>query len=99
MMIGKKSQQLILVSSTTLQLYEILPDSGKLQLKTSQNLLGTINKVEKISIEEKHDSLVITSDSGNISILEYSTKEERFISKGQESMTKMDGTDHMLVNI
>lgn len=84
----KKSQQLILVSSTTLQLYEILPDSGKLQLKTSQNLLGTINKVEKISIEEKHDSLVITSDSGNISILEYSTKEERFISKGQESMTK-----------
>lgn len=84
----KKSQQLILVSPTILQLYEIHPETGKLQLKVSQNLLGTINKVEKITIEENHDSLVVTSDSGNISILEYSTKDEKFISKEEEPMTK-----------
>ncbi|RCK67617.1 Pre-mRNA-splicing factor RSE1 [Candida viswanathii] len=84
----KKSQQLILVSPSTLQLFEIHPESGKLQLKASQNLLGTVNKVEKITIEEGHDSLVVSSDSGNLSILEYSTKDEKFVSKVQEPMTK-----------
>ncbi|RCK55485.1 Pre-mRNA-splicing factor RSE1 [Candida viswanathii] len=84
----KKSQQLVLVSPATLQLFEIHPESGKLQLKASQKLLGTVNKAEKITIEEGHDSLVVSSDSGNLSILEYSTKDEKFVSNVQEPMTK-----------
>ena len=35
----KNAQQLVLVSSTTLQLFEINEETGKLELQSSQNLL------------------------------------------------------------
>lgn len=83
----KNAQQLVLVSSTTLQLFEINEETGKLELQSSQNLLGIINSIEKICLSEV-DGVVITSDSGNLSILQYDNKTKKFISKIQEPMTK-----------
>lgn len=83
----KNAQQLVLASYTTLQLFEVNEETGKLELQSSQNLLGTINSIEKICISEV-DGVVITSDSGNLSILEYDNTSKKFISKIQEPMTK-----------
>ena len=83
----KNAQQLVLVSSTTLQLFEINEETGKLELQSSQNLFGIINSIEKICLSEV-DGVVITSDSGNLSILQYDNKTKKFISKIQEPMTK-----------
>ncbi|CAI5758356.1 unnamed protein product [Candida verbasci] len=80
-------QQIILVSSNHLKL--ILPNSetGKLEIKSSQNLIGVINQVEKITIN-KLDYLVIASDSGNLSILKFNPAQNKFVAISQIGYTK-----------
>ncbi|KAI5953215.1 RSE1 [Candida jiufengensis] len=68
-----KQQQLILVSSTYISLYISNSETGKLELQFNQNLFSCINAVSKILYKE-HDVLVVTGDSGNLSILEYDNK-------------------------
>lgn len=87
----KKSQELLVASPTHLQLLIPNAETGKLELKLSQQLFGTINRIDKIQLssqENLKDGIVVTSDSGNLSILEYNKTKNKFIPIVQEPMAK-----------
>ncbi|KAI3402520.2 RSE1 [Candida oxycetoniae] len=85
---GKKAQEIILVSSSHLLMFYIDQETGKIYNKLTQNLFAVVNKVDKIRLGNIKDGLVMTSDSGNLSVLEYDEKLNKFRSIVQQPMTK-----------
>ncbi|KAI5959067.1 RSE1 [Candida pseudojiufengensis] len=67
---NQTQQQLILISSTFISLYISNLETGKLELQFNQNIFSCINDVGKIKCKDK-DVLVLTSDSGNLTVLEH----------------------------
>lgn len=82
-----KQQQLALISSTHLLLLTSDPETGKLSTKTTQNLFAVVNAVDKLRLND-HDVLVLTTDSGNLSIIQYEPKRNEFVSICQMPMCK-----------
>ncbi|KAG5418179.1 RSE1 [Candida metapsilosis] len=82
-----KQQQLALISSTHLSLLIADPETGKLSTQISQHLFAVINSVDKLRFND-HDVLVFTSDSGNLSIIQYDLKRNEFVSCCQMPMCK-----------
>ncbi|KAK6464643.1 CPSF A subunit region-domain-containing protein [Scheffersomyces coipomensis] len=82
----KKSQEIVVISST-IQLLKPDVNTGKIEIISTQNALGVVNCIDKLRIiGTQRDLLVLTSDSGNLSILEY--KDNKFISNYQIGITK-----------
>lgn len=85
----KKSQELVQVSSTHLQVIRPDVSTGKLEVISQQSLLGVIQSVEKIRIlGTQRDLLVATGDSGKLVVLEYSNSLKRFVPIIQEPFAK-----------
>ncbi|EGW31299.1 uncharacterized protein SPAPADRAFT_140061 [Spathaspora passalidarum NRRL Y-27907] len=64
------TQFLVLISPTHIDLVQPNPDTGKLQLIHHQKVIGVINQASVIRVEEL-DHVVVTSDSGNLSVLKF----------------------------
>lgn len=85
----KKSQEVFVSNGTAIQLLRPNTETGKVEILCLQNLLGVVFKIEKIRpIASTKDSIALTSDSGNIIILEFDLRLGRFVSKVQESYAK-----------
>ncbi|RLV93793.1 Pre-mRNA-splicing factor RSE1 [Spathaspora sp. JA1] len=78
-------QYLILVSPTHLTLLEPNSDTGKLETIHSQRVIGVINQASVVRIDEL-DYVVLTSDSGNLTILKYDGT--KFIARDNLPMCK-----------
>lgn len=86
---NRKSQELLLVTPTSIELWKVDPDTGKISRIYQENVFSVIISVEKVrSLGSKKDLVVLTSDSGKISILEFSVEKERFIPVIQEPFSK-----------
>lgn len=85
----KKSQEIFVSNGTSVQLLKPNIDSGKIEIICQQNLLGVIFKAQKLrAIGASKDSVVVTSDSGNIVILEFDLRTNKFVSLVQEPYGK-----------
>ncbi|KAI5967274.1 RSE1 [Candida margitis] len=84
---NSKQQQLALISSCHLSLLTADPETGKLSTRVSQNLFAVVNAVDKLRFND-YDVLVLTSDSGNLSIIQYDSKRNEFVSTCQMPMCK-----------
>lgn len=85
----KKSQELVLATSTTIEVYKPNAETGKVEKIKQQNVFGIVQDIEKIRlVGTQKDLLVITSDSGNIVVAEYNEETCKFIPVVQEPHSK-----------
>lgn len=85
----KKSQELVLASSTSIEVYKPNAETGKVEKQTLQNVFGILQQIGKIRIQgTQKDLLVITSDSGKLVVAEYNEKLSKFIPLIQEPHSK-----------
>lgn len=86
---SKKSQEIILANSISIELWKADPNTGKLQKLYQQASFGIIQALDKIRLVGSHkDYVVITSDSGKLVILEFDTEKLQFIPLFQEPHSK-----------
>lgn len=86
---NKKSQELVLATSTTIELWKADPNTGKLEKLYQQPVFSIIQAIDKIRLAGAHkDYLVVTSDSGKLVILDYDTEKLQFIPLFQEPHSK-----------
>ncbi|CAK9437852.1 uncharacterized protein LODBEIA_P22300 [Lodderomyces beijingensis] len=86
---GAALQEIVLVSGTYLQMFAMDPETGKLRPKVTQDLLAAVNQVENVRLDNGKDALVVTSDSGNLSVLAYEGERlQKFCSVEQQPMAK-----------
>ncbi|KAK6202885.1 CPSF A subunit region-domain-containing protein [Scheffersomyces amazonensis] len=84
----KKSQEIVVISSSIIQLLKPNSNTGKIEILSQQNALSGISKIDKLRIVgTQKDLLVVTSDSGNLVILEYK-EDYQFIPIIQIPVTK-----------
>ncbi|ODV59084.1 U2 snRNP complex subunit RSE1 [Ascoidea rubescens DSM 1968] len=90
--LGKKTEEIVITTSTYLRLYKPDPSTGKLIKLFSQNVFSIIRSVISFRItgNASKDYLAITSDSGNFSILQLddSGKNLKFVSLFNEPYQK-----------
>lgn len=85
----KKSEEIVLANSTTLEVW--IPDSetGKIKKETVQHAFGIIQSIEKIRLTaSSKDLLAITSDSGKLVVAEFNLEGGKFIPIVQEPHSK-----------
>ncbi|PVU92157.1 hypothetical protein BB561_003999 [Smittium simulii] len=69
---GKKEQELVLGRNDRLELWKLDPKTGKLSALHSENLLGKIRAICPFRLTGgSKDYIILTADSGAITILEY----------------------------
>lgn len=67
-----RDQQIVLAQGSYLNMHQLDDESGQLELKMSYNVFGIIRQLALTKVAgAKEDYLIVTSDSGRISILEY----------------------------
>ncbi|ODV76761.1 uncharacterized protein CANTADRAFT_27538 [Suhomyces tanzawaensis NRRL Y-17324] len=77
----KKAQELVIAHNTTLQIYSPDLNTGKLATvgKAHECVFATIARIDKIrAVGQSRDLLVITGDSGKLSILEFNRQTLQF---------------------
>lgn len=85
----RKSQELVLTTNTSIELWQPDPSSGVLKKISQQQTFGVIQSIVKLStIGGTKDKLVITSDSGKLVILEFDNDKKLFIPIVQEPHSK-----------
>lgn len=85
----KKSQELLVVTCTGIELWRPDNDSGKLYKITHQHAFGTIQSIDKLRLVGTiKDLLVITADSGKLVVCEFNVNMEKFIPLIQEPHSK-----------
>lgn len=85
----KKQQELVLVSSTVIEVYQAKPETGKLQKLSLQPTFGIVQNADELRlIGTQRDVLVITADSGNIIIASYNPDTSKFEPQIQEPHSK-----------
>lgn len=86
---SKKSQELVLATSTTIEVWKPNSNSGKLEKLSQQLSLGIIQCIDTLRLPgTQQDFLVITSDSGKIVIAEYQQGRLQFVPIIQEPHSK-----------
>lgn len=85
----RKSFELVLVSATLISLYSTDAATGKLRLLSLQPVMGVVFAVDLVRpTGSAVDLLVVLSDSGNLSILQYSSDTMLFNAVAQLPLTK-----------
>ncbi|KAG7191974.1 pre-mRNA-splicing factor rse1 [Scheffersomyces spartinae] len=85
----KRSEEIVLANSTTIELWIPDSDTGKLKKQTIQHAFGIIQCIDKIRLAgATKDLLVITSDSGKLVVAEYDNELQRFHPRVQEPHSK-----------
>lgn len=77
---GEKQQEIVAIRGSCLELLKLDADSGQLNIVLSQNFFAILRCIQPFrTTHEKKDRLIVTSDSGKISILEYQPDRNKFI--------------------
>lgn len=85
----KKTQEVVLATSTTIEIYRPNPETGKLKRLMVQNAFAIVQDIEKIRITgTQKDLLIITSDSGKIVVAEFEVESSKFVPIVQEPHSK-----------
>ena len=85
----KKSQEILVSNGTSIQLLRPNPTSGKIETICSQSLLGVVLRIGKFrAIGSSQDLVVVTSDSGNLSILQFNSRLSKFVLVDQHPYAK-----------
>lgn len=85
----KKSQELVLATSTSIELYRPNSETGKVVKVISQASFANIQNIEKIRLVGTHkDLLVISSDSGKMVVAEFKESMSMFVPLVQEPHSK-----------
>lgn len=86
---NKKAQELVLSTTTGIEIYRPNNETGKFQKAQSQKAFANLEALEKIRMAgTEKDLLVITSDSGNLTIAELDLNTWRFVPLLQEPHSK-----------
>lgn len=86
---NKRIQELVVATNTTLELYRPSHETGKLEKLLIQMAFSLIQKIDKIRLAGTNkDLLVVTADSGMLSILQLDQSSMRFIPVVQEPHSK-----------
>lgn len=86
---SKKQQELVLISSTVIEVYQPKPDTGKLHKLSLQPTFGIVQNADKLRLfGTQQDVLVLTADSGNIIIAYYNQDTFKFEPRIQEPHSK-----------
>lgn len=86
---SKKQQELVLVSTTVIEVYQPKPDTGKLHKLSLQPTFGIVQNADKLRlIGTQQDVLVLTADSGNIIVAYYNEETSKFEPRIQEPHSK-----------
>ena len=86
---SKKSQEIILANSTSIELWKADSNTGKLEKLYQQASFGIIQALDKIRLVGSHkDYVVISSDSGKLVVLEFDTEKLQFVPLFQEPHSK-----------
>lgn len=85
----KKVQELVLASNTTLEVYRLNTDTGKLDRFLCQRAFALIQRIDKIRlVGTTKDLLVVTADSGILTVLQLEPTSMRFVPIVQEPHSK-----------
>lgn len=85
----KKTQEVVLATSTTIEIYRPNPETGKLKRVMVQNAFAIVQDIDKIRIMgTQKDLLIITSDSGKIVVAEFDVDSSKFVPIVQEPHSK-----------
>lgn len=85
----KKVEELVLISTTIIEVYQPKADTGKLNKVSLQPVFGIIQKCTKLRLlETQKDVLVLTADSGNIIIATLNDETKKFEPLIQEPHSK-----------
>ncbi|CAG84677.2 DEHA2A08932p [Debaryomyces hansenii CBS767] len=86
---NKKSQEIILANSTSIELWKADSNTGKLEKIYQQASFGIIQGIDKIRlVGTQKDYVVITSDSGKLVVLEFDIEKLQFVPLFQEPHSK-----------
>ncbi|GEQ70430.1 hypothetical protein JCM33374_g4107 [Metschnikowia sp. JCM 33374] len=86
---NKKVQELVLSTTTGIDLYRPNNETGKLQKLSNQKAFANIESLSKIRMAgTEKDLLVLTSDSGNLTVAEFNSDTCRFVPLLQEPHSK-----------
>lgn len=86
---SKKFQELVVATNTTIEVYRPNTDSGKLDKLQCQQTFALIQKIDKIRLSgTNRDLLVVTADSGALSVLQLDTEAMKFYPIVQEPHSK-----------
>lgn len=86
---NKKIQELVVATNTTLEVYRPNAESGKLEKLQFQQTFALIQQIAKIRLSgTQRDLLVVTADSGVLSVLQLDIKAMRFVPVAQEPHSK-----------
>lgn len=76
---GKRSQDIIVIRGSYIDLYHINKETEKLELQLSYNLFGIIRSIAPFRIAgSSKDHVIVTSDSGRVAILDYNPDKNVF---------------------
>ncbi|KAK6455781.1 CPSF A subunit region-domain-containing protein [Scheffersomyces xylosifermentans] len=76
----KKSQEILVASSTSIALLRPDAETGKFEQLSRQNSLGVIHKVDKLRLAgTQKDLAVVIGNSGKLVLLEYNTTSNTFV--------------------
>ncbi|EEB07104.1 U2 snRNP-associated protein Sap130 [Schizosaccharomyces japonicus yFS275] len=86
---GKKAQEIVIATGSRVHVYRIDPNEGRMNLMISQNCYGIVRNIAPLRLTGfKKDYLVLTSDSGRFTILEYDIGKNKLVSVYQEAFGK-----------
>lgn len=86
---GTKAQQIVLARGSWLELLRPDLDSGKLVLVHRVNVMATVRSLATFKIAAAgHNYLLMTTDSGRLSVLTYNSKENQFFALKNEPFGK-----------
>ncbi|KAM7204044.1 Pre-mRNA-splicing factor rse1 [Naviculisporaceae sp. PSN 640] len=77
---GTKEQQIVTASGSRLSLLQLDPRQGKTNTLLSQDIFGIIRCISAFRLAGSHkDYIILATDSGRITILEYNPQTNRFV--------------------
>lgn len=86
---GKKAQEIVIATESRLLIYKVDATDGRMNCILNQNCFGIIRNVAPLRLTGfKRDYLVVTSDSGRITILEYNVEKNKLVPIYQETFGK-----------
>lgn len=85
----KKTQELVLATSTTIEIYRPDTEKGKLRKLMVQHAFAIVQNIDKIRLTgTQKDLLIITSDSGKVVVAEFNEALSKFVPIVQEPHSK-----------
>ncbi|WBW74987.1 U2 snRNP-associated protein, WD repeat protein Sap130 [Schizosaccharomyces osmophilus] len=86
---GKKVQEIVIATESRLLVYKVDPNDGRISCILNHNCFGIIRNVAPLRLTGfKRDYLIVTSDSGRITVLQYDLGLNKLVPVYQEAFGK-----------